>query len=251
MKKIVVFFLLTFLMSICTVFAQSAEEIYRKANLSYENEDYESAVSLYEMLLKMDRVSPEVFYNLGNSYFKLKKIGNAIVNYKRALKLDPGDRDILHNLKLARTMAVDKIEQPEKSFLLKTLLLPYHSMNINQLTVFVSLVYLSIIALLIFSIFFVAKRRALFYAIGSLAAILGLFSIFLASKIYNENSVRHAVVVSDKADVRSGPKEDYLLQFTLHEGAEVRVMKEDQDWFEIDLSKDLRGWLPSDSVEII
>ncbi|MFH1854638.1 MAG: tetratricopeptide repeat protein [Candidatus Omnitrophota bacterium] len=251
MKKILIFFIFTFFASTVPLFAQSAEELYRKAGLNYENEDYKNAISLYEMLLKMDRVSPEVYYNLGNSYFKIKKTGKAIVNYKRALRLDPGGRDIQHNLKLARASAVDKIEQPEKGFLIKVILLPYDRMNINQLTVIVSSVYLSIIAFLIFSIFFITKRRVLFYAAGASAAALITFLIFLVLKIHTENYTRYAVVTSEKIDVRSGPKEDYLLQFTLHEGAEIRVVKEGQGWYEIDLSKDLRGWLPSDTVEII
>lgn len=251
MKKFVIFFIFTSFILTGAVFAQPAEETYRKANLNYENEDYEKAVSLYEGLIEKDRISPEVFYNLGSSYFKLKKIGKAIVNYKRALKLAPTDRDALHNLKLARAMTIDKIEHPEKGFLLNIILLPYDRMNINQLTVFASFIYLAIVALLMFSIFFTARRKSLFYAAGTLTAILILFSIFLVSRIHDSNSVRHAVVTSEKVDVRSGPKEDYLLQFTLHEGAEVRVVKEAQDWYEIDLSKDLRGWLPKDSVDII
>ncbi|MBU3911592.1 MAG: tetratricopeptide repeat protein [Candidatus Omnitrophica bacterium] len=250
MKKFTLLLIFSFFISTGVVFAQSPEEIYRKANINYENEDYEKAVSLYEMLLKIDRVGPEVFYNLGNSYFKLKKIGRAIVNYRRALRLAPGDRDISHNLKLARAMTVDKIERPEKGFLVKALLLPYDSMNIDQLTIFVSMAYLCIVTLLIVSIFFAARRRGLFYAVGTLAAILIVFFIFLASKIRAKNS-KEAVVVVDSVDARSGPKEDYLLQFTLHEGSEIRIVEDAQDWREIDLSKDLRGWIPKDSVEAI
>ena len=81
--------------------------------------------------------------------------------------------------------------------------------------------------------------------------MLIIFSIFLVSKIHNENFAREAIVISEKANVRSGPKDDYLLQFTLHEGTKVRIVEERQLWYEIDLSKDLRGWLPKDSVEAI
>jgi len=234
-----------------TAFAQSPEHIYRKANLNYENEAYEEAVSLYDELVKMDRVSPEVFYNLGNSYFKLKKIGKAIVNYERALEAAPGDRDIISNLKLAQAGIVDKIEAPERGFILDMILFAYDKMDVNQLTLFSSLFYFSIIALLIFAIFFITQRKTLFYTSGTIALALVIFLIFLFSKIHSETLVTHAVVVVGKVDVRSGPKKDYLPQFTIHEGTKVKVVKERQDWFEIDLSKDLRGWIPKDSVEII
>ena len=113
MRKIIPVTICVFFIFCSMAFAQSAEEIYRKACLDYESENYEKAVSLYETLIGMDRVSAEVFYNLGNSYFKLKKIGKAIVNYERAFRLAPRDRDIILNLKLAKSITVDKIEIPK------------------------------------------------------------------------------------------------------------------------------------------
>ncbi|MBU1061979.1 MAG: tetratricopeptide repeat protein [Candidatus Omnitrophica bacterium] len=251
MKKVILFSFFIFCIFCKGVFAQSPEEIYRKANLSYENEDYEKAASLYEALINMDRVSYEAFYNLGNSYFKLKKIGKAIVNYERARKLAPRDRDVMLNLKLARSMAIDKIETKERGFLLNSILFFYDKMNINELTGMVSIIYLAISTLLIFSIFLVAKRKKILYTVGTLGAFLVLFAIFLVFKIHNENFVRHAIIISDAVNVRSGPKDDYLLQFELHEGAKVRIVEETKDWCEINLSKDLRGWLPKDSIEVI
>ena len=59
------------------------------------------------------------------------------------------------------------------------------------------------------------------------------------------------IVIAEKTDARSGPKEDYLLQFTLHEGAKFSIIKDVQDWYEIELSKDLRGWIPKITVDII
>jgi len=232
-------------------FAQSPQEIYRKANSSYENEDYEKAVSFYEMLIAMNKVSPEVFYNLGNSYFKLRHVGKAILNYERARRLRPRDRDVLLNLKLAKGMMVDKIEEPQRGFLLNMMLFLYDRMNINELTSVVWVFYLAIVILLIFAIFIVSKRRLIFYTAGSIAVLLVLFTIFLFSKIRSENFIKKAIVISQKVDVRSGPKEDYLLQFTLHEGAGFRVVEQRDSWYEISLSKDLRGWLPKDSVEAI
>ncbi len=252
MKRILLFtFFISFILCSSVAFAQSPEELYRKANLSYENEDYEKAISIYEMLIKMDRVSPEVFYNLGNSYFKLKHIGKAIVNYERAKRLVPRDRDIYLNLKLAKGMMVDKIERPQRGFVLDMVLFLYDRMNINELSVITFTFYLAVIILLIFSIFIVSKRKTFFYAVGIASLFLVLFTIFLVSKIHNENSIKKAIVISKEVAVRSGPKEDYLLQFTLHEGSELRVVEERQSLYEIDLSKDLRGWLPKDSVEPI
>ena len=75
MKKIFAFYFLIFFIFIgISTAADTPEELYKKGNSSYESEDYEKAISIYEELIGMDEVSPEVFYNLGNSYFKLNKI---------------------------------------------------------------------------------------------------------------------------------------------------------------------------------
>jgi len=128
------FLIFLFFMITAQGFCQTAEEIYAKANLNYENWEYEKAISLYETLVKMDRTSPEVFYNLGSSFFKLRKIGKAIVNYERARRIAPRDRDMRLNLKLAKEMAVDKITVSDRGFLLNAALFLYDRMNIDELT---------------------------------------------------------------------------------------------------------------------
>jgi tetratricopeptide (TPR) repeat protein len=252
MKKIFAFYFLIFFIFIGILMAaDTQEELYKKGNSSYGSEDYGKAISIYEELIGMDKASPEVFYNLGNSYFKLRKIGKAILNYERALRLDPRDRDTRFNLRLARSMAVDKINITERGFVLNAILFFYDRMTLNELSLTCSFFYLAVILLLIFSIFFAAKRRGLFYVAGSLGAIALVFFVFLFAKAGDENFAKTGIIVAEKIDARSGPKEDYLLQFTLHEGTMVGIVKKVQGWYEVDLSRDLKGWIPETSVDII
>ena len=251
MKKLLAFYFFIFLISAGVLFAETPEELYIKANSDYENGDYEKAISSYEELLDMNKVSLEVFYNLGNVYFKSKKIGKAILNYERALRMAPRDSDIQLNLRLTRAMAIDKINTQERGFILDAALFLYDRMNINELTVTCSILYFFIIMLLVFSIFFVAKRRKIFYTASVFGIILFIFFAFLLAKVHSENFVKSGIVITENIDVRSGPKEDYLLQFTLHEGTKVSIIKETQGWYEIELSRDLKGWIPKTSVAII
>jgi len=252
MKKVFAFsFLIFFIFTGILMAFDNPEDLYEKGNSSYENGDYEKAASFYEELVRTDKTSSEVFYNLGNSYFKLKKIGKAILNYERALRLAPRDKDTQLNLKLARTMAVDKINISERGFVLNALLFLYDRANINELSLICFFLYLAVILMLIFSIFFVAKRRFMFYTAASIGAIFFILLIFLFAKIKDENFTKTGVVVAEKSDARSGPKEDYLLQFTLHEGTKFSIIKDAQDWYEIELSKDLKGWIPKITVDII
>ncbi len=252
MKKIiVVYFLIFFIFTGISMAVNRPEELYKKGNSSYENGDYEKAVSFYEELIRIDKISPEVFYNLGNSCFKLKKIGKAILNYERALRIDPRDKDTQLNLKLTKEMTVDKINTFERGFVLNIPLFVYDRVNIDELSLICSFLYLDIILILIFSIFFIAKRRFMFYTAGVFGAVFFIFLIVLFTKIRNENFTKTGIIVAEKSDARSGPKENYLLQFTLHEGTKISIVKEAQDWYEIELSKDLKGWIPKTSVDII
>ncbi|MDO8603199.1 MAG: tetratricopeptide repeat protein [Candidatus Omnitrophota bacterium] len=252
MKRIFAFsFLMFFIFISLSIASDIPEELFIKGNSSYESGDYEKAVSVYEELVRMDKISPGVFYNLGNSYFKLKKIGMAILNYEKALRLDPRDRDMRLNLKIARSMAVDKINTPERGFILGAIFFLYDRMTINELTAMCSFFYLVVILFLILSIFLVAKRRLMFYTAGVFGITSCILLIFLSAKINKENFTKTGIIVAEKIDVRSGPKEDYLLQFTLHEGAKVSIVKDTQNWYEIELSSDLKGWVPKPSVDII
>ena len=103
MKKIVFFLLVQFV----TLGAFAQEATIKEAEVAYTKEDYGKAIELYEGLLKTHGESAEIYYNLGNAYYKENKIAPAILNYERALLLDPGDGDIRFNLQLARQKSVD------------------------------------------------------------------------------------------------------------------------------------------------
>ena len=105
-KKIIFFFLVQCL----TVGAWAQEAAIKEAEAAYTKEDYGKAIELYEGLLNSYGESAEIYYNLGNAYYKANKIAPAVLNYERALLLDPGDKDIRFNLQLAQQKAVDKIE---------------------------------------------------------------------------------------------------------------------------------------------
>ena len=104
MKKIVFFLLVQFV----AIGAFAQEAAIKEAEVAYTKEDYGKAIELYEGLLKTHGESAEIYYNLGNAYYKENKIAPAILNYERALLLDPGDGDIRFNLQLARQKSVDK-----------------------------------------------------------------------------------------------------------------------------------------------
>src|SRR5438128_179895 len=92
------------------VYSQSPAETYKAANALYKAGSYEEAAASYEKILAQGYRTADVYYNLGNCFYKLKENGKAILNYERARKLAPDDEDIAHNLKIAQLKTLDKVQ---------------------------------------------------------------------------------------------------------------------------------------------
>ena len=110
-------FLFLFLIQCCLVYSANPEQVFEAADKSYIQGDYKSAVLKYEQILSENKVcNTELYFNLGNAYFKLTDYPNAILNYERALKLNPNDEDIRFNISLANSRIEDKIETVPELF---------------------------------------------------------------------------------------------------------------------------------------
>ena len=111
MKQVIVVSLLsTYLL------CEDNHKLFLEANGMYINENYNRSIEIYESIIRSDLLNSSVFYNLGNSYFRIKKYGQAIWAYTHANRISPRDKDILHNLKIAELFKLDRINQP-KSFI--------------------------------------------------------------------------------------------------------------------------------------
>lgn len=93
----------------CSISLMAQESAFKEAEVAYKQENYNKAIELYEELLKNNGESYQIYYNLGNAYYKTNKIAPAILNYERALLLNPGDGDIRFNLEMSRLRTTDKI----------------------------------------------------------------------------------------------------------------------------------------------
>lgn len=117
-KKVALLYFLLWLLPFFVFANQDPEQLFSQANEMYKNKDFKKkAAEMYELVEKQDLSSPALYYNLGNSYFRLGNMPKAILNYERAKKLSPDDEDLKHNLKIANLSVTDKIEPlPELEF---------------------------------------------------------------------------------------------------------------------------------------
>ncbi|HEC41450.1 MAG TPA: hypothetical protein ENI20_01300 [Bacteroides sp.] len=221
-------------------------DLLNKANQQYLDGQYELAVETYTSIVDSGYASGELFYNLGNAYYKSHDITMALVNYERAHILKPKDKDILHNLEVAREFVVDRIDILPEFFLKRAWVGFVKTFDADIWAVMSLLAFF--LSLVLFLTYFFSKRmklrRATFWT-AFLFMFLSLSALVFASQ-QNRFITRHnqAIVMTPSVAIKSSPDNKSGTDlFLLHEGTKVTVADELGDWREVVLSDGNRGWL--------
>lgn len=233
--------------------ALSPERLWDAAGTAYINGDYHGAVEAYELLADRGLSSAKLYYNLANAYFKEDRLGKAVLYYRRALRLAPGNDDVRYNLSVAEARTKDNIERIPEFFLTGWMRGVRRTMSCTAWSV-LSLAALAL-ALALFLVFLLAQRLALrkagFY--GTLAAAL----VFAASTWFAAGERREmldrsqAVVMPASVAVKSSPDKSATDLFVLHEGTVVEVTGRLDTWCEITIADGKKGWLECGKIETI
>ena len=252
-KRYIKHILLVAIMSIatCNIFAQSAA--LKDAEDAYSKGNYKEAIKLYEDVIKANGPSADVFYNLGNAYYKANEVAPAILNYERALKIDPSDADTRYNLQMARQKTIDKIEPTGDMFLSKAFSSVQNLFNANG---WGTVGIVCFVVLIICLIMFFFSKWVYLKKIGFYAGIVLIFVIILANifgqRQKNMMTIRDtAVVFAPTVTIKSSPDNSGNDLFILHEGTKVNIKSKLGDWNEILLEDGSTGWIPSKDIQII
>jgi len=255
MKKIFLMLALTVFFvnfAYCAEDSQDPRSIFYKANALYEQREYEKASEEYAKILAADLKSGPLYFNIGNTFFKMGKIGYAILAYKKAQRLMPGDSDLKSNLAYAQSLTEDSalsaLPQDRIVWLFK---FPFREYSLNTVAIVLIVLYLMLIAMLLTGIINpVFKRRMtiLFYPVlVGLILTLGAFSV----RYYDEEALSHGVIVAKEAECKYEPIDKSNNYFTLKEGQEVLVLVTRNGWSRIKRLDGKLAWVKSDAVEEI
>ncbi|MBI4831053.1 MAG: tetratricopeptide repeat protein [Candidatus Lindowbacteria bacterium] len=232
------------------VTAEQANGVFDIANEEYKAGNIESAIRLYENLLSNPTLrKADICYNLGNAYFKLNKYGKAIAAYRHALSLAPRDQDIRANLSLVRNLTRDKIDQPRNTELFREIFFFHYDINHLEAETIFLIGYISAAALGTLHLFYRKKTVRILAYISLVVTLAFGFSAFVHAR--GSASPSNAVVVVDTADARTGPGDNYVVSFNLHDGAEMAIRKREAGWVQIDLPDRRRAWLKESQVETV
>lgn len=230
------------------------EAVFEEANKAYQNGEFHKAAELYRQLCDEGYLSGNLYYNLGNAYFKLGAKGLAVLNYERARRLIPGDADLKANLNYVLSGVQEGVSDWKYEFLkFLTGMAP-----VDQLAVYASIWFFGLAILIVLGILKPAPFRNLIegelrkWWTGIVIGCAIIFYIFgsLAALTFWDQSREQAVAVKAGA-VRFEPSKAATLYYNLAEGSRVLVLEEKEDWLKIKRVDGKRGWVEKDCLETI
>ena len=224
-----------------------------EADSAYVRGQYQQAIKDYEELLKQG-ASADLYYNLGNAYYRTENITRAVLNYERALLFSPGDRDIRFNLQIARSKTIDKIVPESEMFFFTW----YRSVvNLMSVDAWACLSLLSLALVIVLLLVYLFSERLWLRKIGFFGGVV-LLILFVMGNVFawqqrqNLMERKGAIVMVPSVAVKSTPAKSGTDLFILHEGTKVlisdRAMK---GWKEIRVADGKEGWVESHQIEEI
>lgn len=236
---------------------QNPQSLFYQANAFYENGRYAEAAGLYLNLIRSGYESGNLYFNLGNTYFKLGRRGLAVLYYEKAKRLIPHDADLKANLAYALE-GVDEGTPDWKGEFLRSII---NAFPTEQLILLTSLSFFLVTAMIILVILFPEKIRvpgdgsgrtgyqAWWLGCVFLLGLFFLFSLSLTGLQYLDRLTPYGVAISAGGEVRYEPSKEATIHFSLAEGSRVKITGEKDDWYLIVRSDGRRGWVKKSYVE--
>ncbi|MCQ2053867.1 MAG: tetratricopeptide repeat protein [Fibrobacter sp.] len=221
---------------------------------AYQESDFERAIDEWRTCVDNGMVDADLYYNLGNAYFRNGNLGFSIFYYKQALRLRASDEDILHNLKFAQAMTKDKVdEDEEENPILAGLFKAHHFLSLKvQLLVLLAIFW--IIAIICIVRRLTASEKSKNVCTGAVFALTAVFCVIGASaayKIFVIETEITGVVTAKNADVTSAPSDKSQTLNTLSEGTSFEVLNTQGNFAEIRLGEKVKGFVKLSEVGIV
>ncbi|PLW99836.1 MAG: hypothetical protein C0594_16510 [Marinilabiliales bacterium] len=252
MIRFLYIFFLSVVFSI-TLQAGNSQIALDSAKINYDKGNYEIAAKYYQELIDSGYVASELYYNMGNVMYKLNNIPAAILNYERALLMNPNDEEIQFNLKMANQYVIDNVEKIPELFVST-----WFSDFLNNLSfdawakysVILFIVFLILLSIYFFSRIVTLKKFS--FWMGILSLLFSVLFFYFASIQFDETMEQNAAIVfTPSVTVKGSPDESGTDLFQVHEGLKVYVQDEVGEWVEIKIADGNVGWIKEGDIVII
>ena len=250
MKKTLILLLLATALNAA---AQTPQQLMQRGNDAYAKGDFVAAAQAYNAVLDAGYESADLYYNLGNVYYRQEEYGLSILNYERALRLKPNFRDAKQNLDLADSKTEDQIAALPEIFLAQWAhsVVAWFSPTGWRICTLILLALLgTAVVLFLLSRDYAWRKGALIGCIVTLVFLLLCIACTISASVrYNRHN--QAIVTAPMAVVKSSPEENSIDKLVLHEGTKVNIEETLGEWHKIQIADGNNGWLQTDEVTII
>ena len=221
---------------------------FYEANSYYSEGKYDKAIDGYEWILAQGVESGNIYYNLGNSYFKKGELGRAVLNYEKAKRFIPRDSDLKSNYEYAQSLVKTTVPVEKKVWLVRLIDRIFGLFTVDGLTVLLSIIYILFLTVIVAG---ACIRRVRRYRIVLTAVLLLIFvPAFLTLKKKVSVVGREAVVTVERTDAKFEPFDKATAHFTLYEGMKVNVLSESGLWEKIKRPDGKIGWVKKDKIVV-
>jgi tetratricopeptide (TPR) repeat protein len=230
-----------------------AEPLFNQGNEAYSKGDFAAAQKAYQEIIDRGIHNSRVYYNLGNACFRKNEIGNAILYYEKALKLEPSDSDARENLRFATLRIRDRIPPDSTPFLIVLLARGVALLSLEQVTRLFLGTYVLAMGIVAAWIGLRGSRWSMPIAILAAALLLaaGVTGGWMVLQARSRSAADEAIVLSEKLEVYSGPGSDNTLLASVHEGTKVRIHARRERWIQVTLPDGRSGWLLGEALGVI
>ena len=249
MKSLIKIFVFSFLI-INVMSASQIDDLMKQGNAAYQNGNYQNAISDYEKLVNDGYEGVSLYYNLGNAYYKDGKLGYSILYYEKALKLAPNDDDIQHNLAIANSKTIDKINTLPRFFIFQWWESLLSFFSVKGWTYFTYVLFILILAAA--GVYFFIKnpliQRYSFFGGLAILVLFILSAVMLAINVNRQLNVKNGIIIAQAVSAKLSPDTKSNDAFVIHEGLKVKMEDKVDDWVKVRLKDGKIGWLPQSDI---
>lgn len=233
--------------------AQNPDQLAAQAAKAYNSRQYPVAITLYEKIIASGYESYALYYNLGNAYFRNNEMAQAILFYEKALKIEPNNDDIKHNIEVINSKLTDKMEMVPELFYKRWWT---QILNLLDVDTFALLnILLLTAALILFALYIAVSnlliRKISFWGGIALILILGIGVAAASQRNHYLNEQHEAIIFIQNVNIKSSPDESSKDIFVLHEGTKVKLLDVVADWQEIRIANGSTGWIKASEIRKI
>ena len=234
------------------LFAQDATVLFEQGNAAYNGGNYALAVEKYEAVLSHQQHSAELYFNLGNTHYRLGNVAESVYYFEQAKRLNPADKTIQNNAAFANNMTLDAIEElPETQLetLQQGVLVRFSLDQWAKITLF--LAWLSFVFFLVYRFNQRIQLKRIFFVLGCVVLLLSLVSLSFSQSKLRDDSQKKAIVFNAEIEIWAEPNKRSDILFLLHEGTALNVLSQLEGWSKIKLANGSEGWVENSAIRTL